>query len=89
MGTKRRSAAGGRTSRPRGSEPVKCVGVSIGVDIHNGHGVAVRVRHWADGKMDVEEVTEFNTRNAPNNAVSGGLPATGKTYTGRAGSQED
>jgi len=25
----------------------------------------------------------------PNIAVSGGLPATGKTYTGRAGSQED
>lgn len=49
-----------------GSEPVKCIGVSVGVDIHNGRGVAVRVRHWADGQMDVEAVTEFKTPKAPN-----------------------
>ncbi len=44
------------------SVPVACVGVSVGVDIHNGKGVAVRMRLWADGKIDVDEETEFATR---------------------------
>ena len=40
-------------------------------------------------RLDEFMVVHWATVVQPNIAVSGGLPAAGKTYTGRTGSQED
>ena len=64
MKSTKKNRRGSRVPSKRNvGRPVKCLGVSVSIDVHNGTGIAVQVRHWADGVMEIQDIKEIKAPN--------------------------